>query len=47
LVIPKELWSTQLIKGFLAYVDPVPIQRFARTLPGYNLKDTGKVIFEG
>jgi excisionase family DNA binding protein len=47
LVIPKELWSTQLIKGFLTYVDPVSIQRLARTLPGYNLKDTGKVIFEG
>ena len=46
LVIPKELWPTQVMRGFLSYVDPVPIQRIARTLPGYNLKDTGKVIFE-
>jgi putative molybdopterin biosynthesis protein len=46
LVIPRELWPTQHIKGFLSYVDPVSIQRLARTLPGYDLKDTGKVIFE-
>ena len=46
LVIPKELWPTQIIREFLSYVDPVPIQNIARTLPGYNLKDTGKVIFE-
>jgi putative molybdopterin biosynthesis protein len=46
LVIPKELWPTQVMKGFLSYIDPVPIQRVAHTLPGYNLRDTGKVIFE-
>ncbi|HEX9950018.1 MAG TPA: helix-turn-helix transcriptional regulator [Thermodesulfobacteriota bacterium] len=46
LVIPKELWSTQIMQGFLSYVDPAVIQRLARTLPGYSLKDTGKVIFE-
>ncbi|OGP54935.1 MAG: hypothetical protein A2Y65_02635 [Deltaproteobacteria bacterium RBG_13_52_11] len=46
LVVPKELWPTQLMKGFLSYVDPLPIQRLIHTLPGYNLKDTGKVIFE-
>jgi putative molybdopterin biosynthesis protein len=46
LVIPKELWPTQIMQGFLSYVDPAVIQRIARTLPGYNLKDTGKVIFE-
>jgi putative molybdopterin biosynthesis protein len=46
LVIPRELWPTQLIKGLLAYIDPVPIQRVAHTLPGYNLRDTGKIIFE-
>jgi molybdate-binding protein len=46
LVIPKELWPTQVMKGFISYVDPVSIQRVARTFPGYNLKDTGKVIFE-
>lgn len=46
LVIPKELWRTQVIKDLLSYVDPVPIQKIADTLPGYNLKDTGKIIFE-
>ena len=46
LVIPKELWHTQVIKDLLSYVDPVPIQKIADTLPGYNLKDTGKIIFE-
>jgi putative molybdopterin biosynthesis protein len=46
LVVPRELWPTQLMKGFLSYVDPLSIQRIAHTLPGYDLKDTGKVIFE-
>jgi putative molybdopterin biosynthesis protein len=46
LVIPQELWAIQLIRGFLSYIDPVPIQRIAHTLPGYNLRDTGKIIFE-
>lgn len=46
LVIPKELWPTQIMQGFLSYVDPAAIQRLAPTLPGYDLKDTGKVIFE-
>jgi putative molybdopterin biosynthesis protein len=45
LVIPKELWSTDLMQGFLSYIDPVQIQRLVRTLPGYNLKETGKVLF--
>jgi len=30
----------------IAYIDPVQISRLSRTLPGYNLKDTGKIIFE-
>jgi excisionase family DNA binding protein len=46
LVFPKELWPTQLMKGFRSYIDPMPIQRLIRNLPGYNLKDTGKIIFE-
>jgi putative molybdopterin biosynthesis protein len=46
LVIPKELWLTQVIKDFLSYIDPVAIQKVAHTLPGYNLKDTGKILFE-
>lgn len=47
LVIPKELWSTKIMQGFMEYIDPVQIRRFSRSLPGYNLKDTGKIIFEG
>lgn len=46
LVVPKELWSTKIIQELIAYIDPVQISRLSRTLPGYNLKDTGKIIFE-
>jgi len=46
LVIPSELWSTSVIKGFMEYVDPARIQSLSRNLPGYNLKDTGKIRFE-
>ncbi len=46
LVVPRELWSTKVIQGLIAYIDPVQISRLSRTLPGYNLKDTGKIIFE-
>lgn len=45
LVVPLELWSTQLMQGFFSYVDPLPIKQLARALPGYNLKETGKVLF--
>ncbi|RLB06104.1 MAG: DNA-binding protein [Deltaproteobacteria bacterium] len=47
LVVPKELWHTEIIKGFIAYIDPMRIRRLFRILPGYDLKATGKVIFEG
>jgi putative molybdopterin biosynthesis protein len=46
LVIPKELWSTRVIKGFIAYIDPAQIRRLFRDLPGYDFRDTGKVVFE-
>ena len=46
LVIPKELWHTHVMKDFLSYIDTAAIQKVADTLPGYNLKDTGKIIFE-
>ncbi|MEA1935849.1 MAG: helix-turn-helix transcriptional regulator [Thermodesulfobacteriota bacterium] len=46
LVVPKELWSTKIIQELIAYIDPVQISRLSRTLPGYSLKDTGKIIFE-
>ena len=47
LVVPKELWSTSVIKGFISYIEPAKISKLAGTLPGYNLKDTGKIISEG
>lgn len=46
LVIPKELWPTKVIKEFIGYIDPVKIRRLSRSLPGYNLKDAGKVLFQ-
>lgn len=45
LVIPEELWPTVTIKKFVSYLDPIRLSRFSKNLPGYNLKDTGKVIF--
>ncbi len=46
LVIPGELCSTSVIKGFMDYIDPVRINSLSKNLPGYNLKDTGKIRFE-
>jgi len=46
LVIPGELWSTSVVKGFMDYIDPVRINSLSKNLPGYNLKDTGKIRFE-
>ncbi|MBW2675350.1 MAG: helix-turn-helix transcriptional regulator [Deltaproteobacteria bacterium] len=45
LVIPEELWPTVTIKKFVSYLDPIRMSRFSKNLPGYNLKDTGKVLF--
>jgi len=47
LVIPKELWPTKVMKGFAGYIDPLTIRRLTRSLPGYDLRDTGKIVFEG
>ena len=47
LVIPRELWPTRGIKEFVACVDPVEIYRLTQSLPGYDLRDTGQVLFEG
>ncbi len=46
LVVPKELWSTKVIQRLITFIDPVRITRLSHTLPGYDLKDTGKIIFE-
>ncbi len=46
LVIPKELWPTRMIKAFASSIEPATIRRLSGSLPGYNLRDTGKVLFE-
>ncbi|NIO05458.1 MAG: helix-turn-helix domain-containing protein [Proteobacteria bacterium] len=46
LVIPKELWPIRVMKEFVGSIDPANIRRLARSLPGYSLKDTGKVLFK-
>ncbi len=46
LVIPEALWSTVPIKRFVSYLDPARIKGLSANLPGYNLKDTGKLAFQ-
>ena len=46
LVVPKELWSTKSLKAFISYLTPMQILKLTHSLPGYNLKDTGKIILE-
>ncbi len=46
LVIPRELGATKVITGFLSYVAPAKIRRLSRSLPGYNLCDAGKILFQ-
>lgn len=44
LVVPKELWSTSVMKKFISYIEPMKISKLSHNLPGYNLKDTGKLM---
>jgi len=46
LVIPKELWPTSVIQQFISYIRPEKIAAVSRNLPGYNMVDTGKILFE-
>lgn len=46
LVIPKELWPTSVMQQFISYIRPEKIAAVSRNLPGYNLVDTGKILFE-
>ena len=46
LVVPRELWLTSVMKGFIAYIDSAKIHKFSHNLPGYDLKDTGKIVFQ-
>lgn len=45
LVVLKELWPTSIMKRFVGYLDPSFLTNISRNLPGYDLKDTGTVIF--
>ncbi len=45
LVAPRELWLTRTMKRFKECLDPDRIRKISKNLPGYDLKDTGKVIF--
>jgi len=47
LVILKDNLYIKSIRNFLALLDPLNINLFSQKLAGYDLKDTGKVIFEG
>ncbi|MBN1932779.1 MAG: substrate-binding domain-containing protein, partial [Desulfobacterales bacterium] len=46
LVIPKNLWPTAIMQDFITYLQPEKISKLSHKLPGYNLKETGKVLFE-
>ncbi len=46
LVIPREIWPTKVIQDFIAYINPVQIHGLFTNLPGYDLKDCGKILFE-
>jgi len=45
LVVPKELWGTSIMQRFKEYLDPDRIRKISKNLPGYDLKNSGKVIF--
>ncbi len=47
LVILKDNLYIKPIRNFLAFLDPLNINLFSQKLAGYDLKDTGKIIFEG
>jgi len=46
LVIPRELGGTKVMTEFMRYVTPPRIRRLSRSLPGYNLRDAGKILFQ-
>lgn len=46
LVLFKKDVYRKPIKDFFALLDPLNINLFSKTFPGYDFKDTGKIIFE-
>lgn len=45
LVVPGELWATSVIQDFISYIRPEIISKLSQSLPGYDLRDTGKILF--
>jgi len=45
LVVPEELWPTVTMRKFVSYLNPTRVKSLSTTLPGYDLKDTGKLVF--
>lgn len=46
IVVPREIWPTNIMQGFISFIRPEKIGRLSHNLPGYNLQDTGKILFE-
>ncbi|MCK9276273.1 MAG: helix-turn-helix transcriptional regulator [Syntrophales bacterium] len=45
LIVPKELWAANAMVRIKEYLHPGYIVKISKNIPGYNLKDTGKVIY--
>ena len=46
LVISKDLWPTAIMQDLIIFLQPEKIGKLLRKLPGYSLKETGKILFE-
>ncbi len=45
LVLRREDYYLSSIKNFLSLLDPLDISLYAKQFPGYDFKDTGKILF--
>ena len=45
LVIPGELLSTAPMKRFIGCLDPSSLSRLTRNIPGYDVREAGKIIY--
>jgi len=46
LVIPGELWQMRLIQQFINTIEPAHLTTLSDSLPGYQFRDTGRVLFQ-
>jgi len=46
LIVPRTLWPTHLIQNFITYIEPAKIRGLIRKMPGYDVRDTGTIIYE-